>query len=407
VLDHLGRGARPVGRALDQAAAQRRVARREEQEPERAPAVAARAPDLLVVDLERAGRPEVHHRAHVGAVDPHAEGVGRDDEVELAAREVPLHGVARGGVEPGVVGRRAPAAPCEPHRLLLRTAAGRRVDDRGPPAGPRRAEGLGQGRAHRGVALAPARHLGRAQRELGAREAAHELRGVGGEAQPRQDLVAHDGSRGGRAGEHARLGMARHELAQRQVLGPEVVAPLADAVRLVDGDERAVEVLEQRAEGGLREPLGRRVDERELAARERGLAAPRLARLERRGEVGRRDAAAPERRDLVLHQRDQRRDDERRAREEARRELVAEALAAARGRDQEEPPLREERLDRLALPGSKAGVLEARERGLEVRRAVFCDHHPPRPRTGRTSLAASEPAARGWLRLRDRLPMYV
>ena len=48
--------------------------------------VAAGAADLLVVRLDRARRREVDDRAHVGAVDAHAEGVGGDDDLERAVR---------------------------------------------------------------------------------------------------------------------------------------------------------------------------------------------------------------------------------------------------------------------------------------------------------------------------------
>ena len=47
--------------------------------------VAPGAADLLVVGLDRSRRREVDDRAHVGAVDAHAEGVGGDHDLELAA----------------------------------------------------------------------------------------------------------------------------------------------------------------------------------------------------------------------------------------------------------------------------------------------------------------------------------
>ena len=61
----------------------------------------------------------------------------------------------------------------------------------------------------------------------------------------------------------------------------------------------------------VREPLGGDVDELVGAVARCALErSRRSAELEGRGEVGRRDAARVERADLVLHQRDQRRDDE-------------------------------------------------------------------------------------------------
>jgi hypothetical protein len=61
VRDH-----RLVGRVhLQQPAPQRQVGGRDQQQPERGGAVTPGAPDLLVVRLDRAGRAQVHDRAHV------------------------------------------------------------------------------------------------------------------------------------------------------------------------------------------------------------------------------------------------------------------------------------------------------------------------------------------------------
>jgi hypothetical protein len=82
------------------------------------------------------------------------------------------------------------------------------------------------------------------------------LRRVRGQAEADQDLVAHDGRGGGGAGEHARGGKLGQEAADLQVLGPEVVAPFADAVRLVDGHQRHRDVAAEAAEALEDEPLG-------------------------------------------------------------------------------------------------------------------------------------------------------
>src|SRR5258708_15251605 len=50
-------------------------------------AVAARASDLLVPRFDTARHVAMGHVAHLGLVDPHAERDGRDDHVEIAARE--------------------------------------------------------------------------------------------------------------------------------------------------------------------------------------------------------------------------------------------------------------------------------------------------------------------------------
>jgi hypothetical protein len=52
---------------------------------------------------------------------------------------------------------------------------------------------------------------------------------------------------------------------QREVVGPEVVAPLRDAVRLVDGEQRDPPAVEQRQRRGHPQPLGRQVEQVQLA----------------------------------------------------------------------------------------------------------------------------------------------
>ncbi len=124
---------------------------------------------------------------------------------------------------------------------------------------------------------------------------------------------------------------------------------------------------QQRAEGRRRESLGRDVDQLALAVRDAAHPAADLGRVERAREIRRRDPARVERGDLVVHQRDQRRDDERGAGQQAGGELVDEALAAAGGRDQQQPPGFEQRLDGLALSGPERFESETREPRLERR----------------------------------------
>ena len=121
--------------------------------------------------------------------------------------------------------------------------------------------------------------------------------------------VALDARRGRRRQGHARRVAHRvPRRRQRQVVRAEVVAPLAHAVGLVDGQERRRRLRAQRAlERGHAEPLGRGVDQRQVAptqaVEDLALLTGRLGRV----DVGGRDAARRQRVDLVLHQRDQRR----------------------------------------------------------------------------------------------------
>ena len=89
------------------------------------------------------------------------------------------------------------------------------------------------------------------------------------------------------------------------VLGPEVVAPLRDTVRLVDRDQPDRGMGERREEACLHALLGRDEEEPEAAVRE-ALFEPGPVAVVEGAVPGRgRDAPGVQVVDLVLHQRDQ------------------------------------------------------------------------------------------------------
>jgi len=164
--------------------------------------------------------------------------------------------------------------------------------------------------------------------DVGAVEAGDEPAGVA-QAQTLDDLLG--GGRGGRRRErHARdVGEAVGEVAEGEVVGPEVVAPLRHAVRFVDGDDAEATASEKRE--GLRtvQPLGGDVQQVEFSG-EVGLLdglplGGRLCRV----EVARANAVGDQGLYLVVHERDQRADHETGARPHERGHLVRDALAAA------------------------------------------------------------------------------
>ena len=180
---------------------------------------------------------------------------------------------------------------------------------------------LGPGRAGRGDLEA----------EVLAIEAGHKAPGLGG-PQLVQDVVGDlgGGRRGERDGGHALEGLPHR--AQPQVIGAEVVAPLADAVGLVDRQQRHVG-LAHGAHEAVGEALGRHVDQLVCAVDHRGCAVPafvpRQARVDERGA----NALGVEGIHLVLHQRDERRHHQGRPLERQCGQLVAERLSMARGHD--------------------------------------------------------------------------
>ncbi len=149
------------------------------------------------------------------------------------------------------------------------------------------------------------------------------------------------------------------------------MAPLRHAVRLVDREQRDARAVDELEAACRQQPLGRDVEEVELAGRERALDRGGGARVERRIEERGAHAELLERGDLVVHQRDQRRDDHRAPVAQQRRHLVAEALAGA-GRHQHQRVAagRDVRDDRL-LRVAEARVPEhAGERLAGARREV-------------------------------------
>ena len=135
------------------------------------------------------------------------------------------------------------------------------------------------------------------------------------------------------------------QTSQPPILRPEIVPPLADAVRLVNGDEPYADLLQgspERLAALADQPLGRHVQQPAAIAR---AGCARTASRSPGSSVLFRyvglDPVDPEAVDLILHQRDEWRHDEREpaaARRVPRRidqrgRLKADGLAAARGED--------------------------------------------------------------------------
>ena len=97
--------------------------------------------------------------------------------------------------------------------------------------------------------------------EVGAAEAVDEERGIA-ELELGDDVLLHGGRGGGGEGEDGRGAKGGEVLAEGAVVGAEVVAPDADAVGLVDGDEGGLAAGEHLGKAGDAHPLGR--DEEEV-----------------------------------------------------------------------------------------------------------------------------------------------
>ena len=208
------------------------------------------------------------------------------------------------------------------------------------------------------------------QAQVGPVEAVHEYR-----RRPRKELFENVGSRRGirRGGESDGLHAAQRGLngAERRVFRTKIVAPLRDAVRLVDGEQRDLGAREQAERFRLHQAFGRHIDETQFTARDAVEDQTVLGWIVRRVERRGGDAVAAELRDLIAHERNQRRHDDGDAVAKQRRKLVAQRLAASRRHDRENVAAVEDSGDDLALPGAERLEAEGRAkyalRGREVR----------------------------------------
>ena len=151
------------------------------------------------------------------------------------------------------------------------------------------------------------------------------------------DVLLDGGRRGGGEGDDGRGAEGGEVFAEGAVVGAEVVAPGADAVGFVDGDEGGLAAGEHLGEAGDAQALGR--DEEEVESAVEVVAAGLAGVVAGEAGVDAADAEAVggELGGLVVHERDER------ARRPARcrlrsdgGKLVAEGLAGAGGHDEQD-----------------------------------------------------------------------
>jgi hypothetical protein len=321
--------------------------------------------------LDALRQARVQDVAHVAAVDAHAERDRGDDDLDLFLQEAVLVLCARLRIEAGVVRRAAHAVRCELRGELIDVLAPQAIHDAGL------------------VRMAPD-HRERLRRQVAARmEAVRQVRAVAASddehriAQPEllDDVRAH-GRRGGRGVRLDReLGVLAPHEPDLAVLGPEVVAPVADAVRFVD-DERREPRREELGEETLHhQALRRDEDELQLPVAQRLAHLAALVAVLRARQHRRVDAARDQAVDLVLHERDQRTHDGRQTRSQERGRLVAQALAGSRREHDErvaalergEHRLRLERPQRRVPPGAPDDGRELGEARIGGVREERCD----------------------------------
>jgi hypothetical protein len=307
----------------------------------------------------------VDHEAEVRLVEAHPEGRGGHERLHVVADQGVLE------LEPAL-GLRLAAVGVRVHAL--------RAQERGDPRGVGDREHVD----HAG-ALEAGDDLGEPRHPLGLRARLEQREGEGlpGEraalrhelgAELRLDVLDHAVvRRRGGAQDRDALRQQLEDPDQPPVVGPEVVAPVADAVRLVDheqaraGGDRRQDV---GAERRVVEPLGRDEEQVDLVGIDRGgdlLPIVSVLAVNREGS----DARALGHPDLVAHQREERRHEDRRpgagVAEQPRRDEVHGRLAPTGALDEEVPAaLSDDGVDRLALalaepsigPGDRIQKLE-------------------------------------------------
>ncbi len=305
---NVAHGKPPDGVRVGRAGEQQRCARRP---------VPAAAPHHLHVALERVRVVEQANEADVGLVDPHAECRRRHDAADPAVDEIVLHARTLFGLQTCVVVLHAKPVPAQRSRNALAGVARAGIHD--GAAVPHRAQPLHED----AQAILVAGDLLDVVAEVRSDDAGSDDREIAAEC--RCDLGGRRGCSRRRHPEHRRIAECFERSADEQVVGPEVVPPHAHAMHLVDDDEADADRAEHVDERGVPEPLGRSVEKAGPTCRHvldparRHLAIERRVDERRRGrDLGRQLV------DLVLHERDQGREDECRLGPQHGRKLVGE-----------------------------------------------------------------------------------
>ena len=255
----------PLQHAVDQLAARERLLDEEVLDPAVLPPAqqhdlgaldrAPRTADLLVVGDDAAGRLVVDDEAEVGLVVAHPQRAGGDHRLEVVAQQPLLDLDAGLGRAVPAVGLGGDPVAAQPLRHQVGVALGERVDDP-------RARQLRQVLDEPGEPVGLAGEVDDLEAQAGAAErpAVGAQRGGAADAQLLLDVADHAvvGGRGRAQHRHA-LRQPLEHVGDPPVVGPEVVAPVGDAVRLVD-HQQPDPLGEQRqhlgAEGRVVEPLG-------------------------------------------------------------------------------------------------------------------------------------------------------
>jgi hypothetical protein len=167
-----------------------------------------------------------------------------------------------GGRPAGVIGRRPETAPGQLQGVLFGVLALGGVHQTGPaPSGDEPGDLFGNGPALF-LVLMVSEHL---QPDIGPVEAVDQDQRVG-HAEAAQDLLAHRGRGRGRQRGGGGVAEALADLAEPEVVGPEVVAPRGDTMRFIHHEQGEVQRRDPFHRAGLGQLFRSEEEERRVAA---------------------------------------------------------------------------------------------------------------------------------------------
>ena len=279
--------------------------------------VPPRAARLLEIRLQRFGSVHVHHEAHVGLVDTHAESIGGHHHLTPSGHPELLAMVALARVEPGVIICRRHSRLLQEPDHMLRAAAAAHVDDACPPYPPHYSQQAAE------LVAVVQNHV--------CQVFAHETRlepAAVVHQQFRTDILGHPWRSRCREGNDRCCGVILAYVGNLKIRRTEIVAPLRNAVRLVHGNHAHLHVPEMLYELPLPQAFGRHIEKLQRPADSVGQHVRHLFTLHARHNARGLELAVVQLLHLVFHEGYQRRHHQAHPLAHQRWQLVAERLAA-------------------------------------------------------------------------------
>ena len=338
-------------------------------------AITARAADFLIIGFDGFREIGMGDPADIRLVDAHSEGDGRADDQPVFLLKPHLDAAAILGFHPAVImaGRMARLAQRLGQHLGL--GAGAAIDNARLP--------LSRARKIKDLAARIVLY-GKGQMDVRPIKPTQEGGGFHTPEKPGHDFGAGFFIRRGRKG-RKRHAEALLQFANTKVIRAEVMAPLADAMRLIHGDQPGADPPQQAHRPGRGEPFGRHVEQ---------LEPPLIQRLKHglgffvgiaRGQRPGLDPGFTQAADLIAHQRNQRRDDHRHPVAAKSRQLKAKGFPATRRHDGQGVAPLQHGFDDFFLTGTEGPIAEDRRQklarvvhGSVEHRGVVDDHDPQR-----------------------------